>query len=56
MCVAMSLFILLIFGFVPFLYIVDKALNDYIRAKADEIRARTEKIRHDISNEENEKG
>ena len=47
MWVALSIFILLIFG---------DALADYIHVKADEIHARAEKIRHDISNEENEKG
>ena len=56
MWVALSIFILLILGFIPFISICNDALADYIHAKADEIHARAEKIRHDISNEENEKG
>ncbi len=55
MWVALSIFILLIFGFLPFIGICNDAFADYIHAKADEIRARAEKIRHDISNEENER-
>ncbi len=37
-----------------FLLFCDDAVRVWIMAKADEIRAKAEKIRHDISREQNE--
>ena len=52
MWVALSILVFLFFGFLPFLLFCGDAIVDWIKAKAEEIRARAERIRHDISDEQ----
>lgn len=54
MWIAVSVFILMLLGVLPFIFLFADEISDCIHAKADEIRAKAEKIRHDISQEQKE--
>ena len=55
MWVAVSIFILMLLGVLPFIILFADEISDCIHAKADELRARAEMIRHEFSCEQNEK-
>ena len=54
MWIAVSVFILMLLGVLPLIVLFGDEISDCIEAKADELRAKTEKIRHDISQEQKE--
>ncbi|MBQ6969814.1 MAG: hypothetical protein IJP85_05760 [Synergistaceae bacterium] len=55
MWVVVSVFILMLLGVLSFIILFADEISDCIHAKADELRARAELIRHEFSCEQNEK-